>query len=264
MDALEPEWKYLSCFTIKKEAADTVTGGALVNLLAPRRGSTKVIPVTSPPLIPDDSPTIQQQGELTLEPYNDSTDDAASQPPADTVPPAAQQGPLPDTGTSVSVARQTRSGRVVGNTSRNEQSIMQRDQGLVAWEVLLDQDEHEQVPTAASQYKLHKSLENPLVFAASDNPDILYWNQAMKAHDSDTFVEAVGAQLDGHEKMGNYEPVPLNQVPRGTKIIDMVWSMRCDANDRSRHKKCTSRKSASMCMVGSKSMAFTTGTPTPQ
>ena len=27
-------------------------------------------------------------------------------------------------------------------------------------------------------------------------------------------------------RWGNYEPVPLNQVPKGTKLIDMVWSMR--------------------------------------
>ena len=36
----------------------------------------------------------------------------------------------------------------------------------------------------------------------------------------------MGTELDGHEKMGNYKPVPLSQVPKGTKLIDMVWSMR--------------------------------------
>ena len=48
----------------------------------------------------------------------------------------------------------------------------------------------------------------------------------MKAPDRAKFVETVGTELDGHEKMGNYEPVPLNQVPKGTKLIDMVWPMR--------------------------------------
>ena len=116
---------------------------------------------------------------------------------------------------------------MVHNTHWYEQSITQRDQGLVAWEVLLDQDEQEQVLRADSQYKIQKLLENPLIFAASDNPDILYWDdQAMKAHDRDKFVEAIGAELDRHEKMGNYEPVPLNQEPKGTKLIDMVWLMR--------------------------------------
>ena len=26
--------------------------------------------------------------------------------------------------------------------------------------------------------------------------------------------------------MGNYNPIPLEQVPKGTKLLDMVWSMR--------------------------------------
>ena len=44
----------------------------------------------------------------------------------------------------------------------------------------------------------------------------------MKAHDRDNFNEAVGIELDGHEKMGNYEPIPMYNVPKGTKLIDMV------------------------------------------
>ena len=48
----------------------------------------------------------------------------------------------------------------------------------------------------------------------------------MKAHDRDQFLEAVKVELDGHEKMGNYEPVSLAEVPKGTKLLDMVWSMR--------------------------------------
>ena len=79
---------------------------------------------------------------------------------------------------------------------------------------------------AATQYAIQKALENPIAFAASDNPDILYWDQAMKAHDQDKFIEAVRIELDGHEKMGNYEHIPINKVPKGTKLIDMAWSMR--------------------------------------
>ena len=96
----------------------------------------------------------------------------------------------------------------------------------MAWEVLVDQDEGEDIPTASSQYAIQKSLEDPIAFAASSNPDILYWDQAMRAHDRDKFIEAVGIELDGHEKMGNYEPIPIREVPKGAKLIDMVWSMR--------------------------------------
>ena len=72
----------------------------------------------------------------------------------------------------------------------------------------------------------YKSRSGTLAFAATDNLDILYWDQAMKAPDRAKFVKAVVTELDGHDKMGNYEPVPLTQVPKGTKLIDMVWSMR--------------------------------------
>ena len=89
----------------------------------------------------------------------------------------------------------------------------------------MDQDKREDVPTASSQYAIQKALEDPIAFAASSNPDILYWDQAMKAHDRDKFIEAVGIELDGHEKMGNYQPIPISKVPEGTKLIDMVWSM---------------------------------------
>ena len=79
---------------------------------------------------------------------------------------------------------------------------------------------------AKSQYAIQKAMENPMAFVATDNPDILYWDQAMKAHDRDKFIEAVRIELDRHEKMGNYKPIPLNKVPAGTKLLDMVWSMR--------------------------------------
>ena len=65
-----------------------------------------------------------------------------------------------------------------------------------------------------------------MAFAAIDNPHILYRDKTMKAHDRDKFIEAVQIELDGHEKMGNYEHIPLNEVPAATKMLDMVWSMR--------------------------------------
>ena len=48
----------------------------------------------------------------------------------------------------------------------------------------------------------------------------------MKAHDRDKFLEAVKTELDGHEQMGNYKPIPIEKVPKGTKLLDMVWSMQ--------------------------------------
>ena len=222
MDAPEPEWKYISGFAVKKGSPEPVGRGVTDRLIVPRRGPTTthnssatqgtVAPQAEPPeesVIPDAYDVPEEQHE--------------AQSPAQ-LPTAQLPGPPPEQ--AVPTARQTRSGRIVKSTPHYEQSVNQRDQGLVAWEVLHDQDDREDIPTAESQYAIQKAMENPMAFAATDNPDILYWDQAMKAPDRDKFIEAVHTELDGHEQMGNYEPILLSEVPKGTKLLDMVWSMR--------------------------------------
>ena len=219
LDAPEHEWKYLSGFAIQKGQPRSGTKGPSGGLLAPRRG-----PTTAPPL----ATTTEDLSTQQLPILNHGTEDigpvvAESLTPVPPTPPTQQ---APTQAPQDSAVRQTRSGRVVTNTPRYDQSMIQRSQGLVAWEVLMDQDEREDVPTASSQYAIQKALEDPIAFAASCNPDILYWDQAMKAHDRDKFIEAVDKELDGHEKMGNYKPIPISDLPKGTKLIDMVWLMR--------------------------------------
>ena len=180
MDAPELEWKYLSGFAVKKEATKAGAKGALENLLAPRREAARTTPMPRQQEIPNESHMHQQQDKTALNLDHDPIGDTTPQLPTVPDQPTGNQGPQPHTEQPVPAARQTRSSRVVHNTPWYEQSITQRDQGLVAWEVLLDQDDQERIPMAASQYKIQKSLENPLVFTASGNPDILYWDQAMK------------------------------------------------------------------------------------
>ena len=222
LDAPEPEWKYLSGFVIKKGHPEPTDRGIPNSLIAPRRGPITVTNSSSTPETmdtPDEPPE-----EPTIPDANGTT---ANQP--EDLSPVHQPAPLlpsPQPAQTILTARQTHSGRVVRNTPRYEQSVNQRNQGLVAWEVLLDQDDREDIPMAESQYTIQKAMENPMAFAATDNPDILYWDQAMKAHDWDKFIKAVRIELDGHEKMGNYEPIPLNEVPEGSKLLDMVWSIR--------------------------------------
>ena len=222
MDAPEPDWRYLSGFAVKKGRPEPAGRGIANDLLAPRRG-----PIT---LVQQSSATANSdmQADLPEEPAilgaNRTTDNQQEDPPMENQP--ATHLPGLQTAQDVPPARQTRSGRIIRNTPCYDQSINQRNQGLVAWKVLLDQDDREDIPMAESQYTIQKSMDNPMAFAATDNPDILYWDQAMKAHDQDKFIKAIRIELDGHEKMGNYEPIPLNKVPAGTKLLDMVWSMR--------------------------------------
>ena len=69
--------------------------------------------------------------------------------------------------------RQTQNGRVVHNTTHYSEGLEQREQGIVAWEVLISQDETEDIPTAQRQYEIQKSMQEPMVYMASVNPDIM-------------------------------------------------------------------------------------------
>ena len=174
--------------------------------------------------MPTEDLTTQQQQPIPNQDTEDVVPNEAESPtPAAPLPPPQH---APTQAPQNSSIQQTRSGRVVTSTRRYDHSIMQRSQGLLAWEVLVDQDEREDIPTASLQYAIQKALEDPIAFAASCNPDILYWDQSLKANDRDKFIKAVGIELDGHEKMGNYEPISICDLQKGTKLIDMVWSMR--------------------------------------
>ena len=51
------------------------------------------------------------------------------------------------------------------------------------WEVLISQDETEDLPMAQRQYEIKKGMQEPVVYAASMNPYIMYLHEAMKAPD---------------------------------------------------------------------------------
>ena len=80
---------------------------------------------------------------------------------------------------------------------------------------------------AKQQYKLQVQLAEPIVYATSSDPDILYLHEAMRAPDCTQFVKAMEREIQGHEEGKHWVLVPKHQVPKGTKVLDAVWSMRC-------------------------------------
>ena len=213
LDAPEPEWKYLSGFTVKKGHPDPAGRGITNSLIAPRRGpitmcNSSPMPemenapanVQEEPTIPDvNGTTNNQQGDLS--PAHQPTTLLHGPQPALSVPTACwtpetedapadlqeeptipdtngttknQQGDLspayqptthlhgPQPAPSVPTASQTRSSRIVRNTPRYEQSMYQWNQGLVAWEVLLNQEDTEDIPMAKSQYTIQRQWKTPL------------------------------------------------------------------------------------------------------
>ena len=119
----------------------------------------------------------------------------------------------------------TRSGRAVPPTARYQQSLAQREQGIVAWEILVDQDEQETIPTAKEQYELKVQLAEPIVYAASSDQDILYLHEAMKGPDRAQFMKTMEREIKGHEEGNHWILVPMHQVPKGTEVLDAVLSM---------------------------------------
>ena len=178
LDTPGPEWKYLSGFAVWKGPTKTGVKGVLDSRFAPCRGTTTA--TTTPSTSTRLGHSTQQQQDLPVPSGND--DDVPNHPaPPQPINQTSPQSTQPHTELPTTAIRQTRSGRVIQNTPYYEQSISQRSQGLVAWELLLDRDEQEDKPTAATQFATQRALEDPIVYAAINNPDILYWDQAMKA-----------------------------------------------------------------------------------
>ena len=112
------------------------------------------------------------------------------------------------------------------NTERYLEGLEQRGQRIIAWEVLISQDEMEDLLTAQRQYEIQKGMQEPVAYAASENPDIMYLNEAMKAPDHDQFKKAMDKELKDHIARKHWEVVPRSEVPKGMRVLDMVWAMR--------------------------------------
>lgn len=123
---------------------------------------------------------------------------------------------LPAASHQETATQHTRSGRAIRPPQRY---------GMVAWELLIDQ-ESEESPTAQEQFRLQHQLDDPIAFAASNDPDVLYYHQAMQASDRREFQKAVEQEIAGHVKGKHWVEIPLSEVPPGTRILDSVWAMR--------------------------------------
>ena len=80
-----------------------------------------------------------------------------------------------------------RSSRNIQRTQLMEESAQQREQGMVAWEVLYDQDRVKTKLTQNDLFILQRRLSNPITFVASADPDIMYYHQVMNKPDHEQF-----------------------------------------------------------------------------
>jgi hypothetical protein len=107
----------------------------------------------------------------------------------------------------------TRSGRVVRPPNRlmDEMEVAL----LVPWEVFHD-----------GGYDIQNDMEDPIAFAASSNPDIMYLNDAIQAPDSNKFREAMADEVNSHTNMKHWTIIKRSSLPAGTEVLPAVWAMR--------------------------------------
>ena len=81
---------------------------------------------------------------------------------------------------------------------------------------------------------------NPMALLTKTDQDTMYWDQAIKASDSDKFVKAALDEVQTHEDNKHWIAIPLTEVPEGVRILDCVWSMkrmrRLKTNEIYKHK----------------------------
>ena len=75
-------------------------------------------------------------------------------------------------------------------------------------------------------YESQESMDNPIVFKPSTDPDVLYYYQVMATDDSDQFIEAMLREIDGYYELRVWELIPREQVTEGYHILDSVWAMK--------------------------------------
>ena len=225
-DAPPPEWKYLARFLQRKRPSQQKAGdtkhtsqhNTSVQVSEGARHEPTMNPPTEQPLQSELNPHIEEQANPRILAPPQQLPQEEMPPIAPIVPPTLEEE-TPQVTT-------TRSGRSIRPTARYQQSLAQREQGIVAWEILVDQDKQENIPTAKQQYDLQAQLAEPIVYAASSDPDILYLHEAMRASDRAQFIKAMEREIKGDEEGNHWVLVPKHQVPKGTKVLDAVWSMR--------------------------------------
>ncbi len=65
-----------------------------------------------------------------------------------------------------------------------------------------------------------------LAYAASADPDTMYYHEAMREPDSAEFIKAMDKEVQSHTENEAWELVPRSSVPPGTKILPAVWAMK--------------------------------------
>ena len=75
-------------------------------------------------------------------------------------------------------------------------------------------------------YKIQEQLQDPVAFAATPNPDTMYYHEAPRAPDRKQFLEVMKKEVNNHKTRKHWQLVPCSEVPDGMIILPAIWSMK--------------------------------------
>jgi hypothetical protein len=66
---------------------------------------------------------------------------------------------------------------------------------------------------------------HPMSLLAKTDGDTMYWDQAMKQHDSAEFLKAAMDEVTSHQENEHWRVIRKEDVPETEPVLDAVWSM---------------------------------------
>ncbi|KAI2494579.1 hypothetical protein MHU86_19949 [Fragilaria crotonensis] len=76
------------------------------------------------------------------------------------------------------------------------------------------------------EYLLQNSLDDPIAFSASSDPDTMYLHEAMRQPDWPQFQQAMRDEVMAHENRRHWKLVRREAIPAGIAVLPSVWSMK--------------------------------------
>jgi hypothetical protein len=123
---------------------------------------------------------------------------------------------------------ETAEGRAVRRSIR-QRNVPQRLIEIFAAEVTETNKHYEayEVLAQSDDIEPESDYQHPaLAFAASNNPDIMYWHEAMRQPDRKQFLQSAKQEIDDQTQNGNWRIIQRDTVPEGATILPAVWAMQ--------------------------------------
>ena len=139
--------------------------------------------------------------------------------------PMAGQDPNEEAAQTESTEQPRRSARIRGQPRPNyAEPDLKKRYDWAAMEATIEQTLQYHVAFEAVKEWLEE--EQHFAFAASKDPDTMYYHEAMKEPDKKEFLKAMEKEVQSHTDNGVWELVRKEDVPNNQKILPAVWAMK--------------------------------------